>query len=77
MAIEHQTWTPLLCGLLGAVPPAVLRLLRLRRPGCNSIHILGTSPKPEPRMDWTPDFHMQAQVFTEKVSCQGLLWKKK
>ena len=28
---------------------------------------------------WIPgtDFHMQAQVFTEKVSCQGLFWKKK
>ena len=23
-------------------------------------------------MAWTSDFHMQAQVFTEKVSCQGL-----
>ena len=23
------------------------------------------------------DFHMQAQVFTEKVSCQGLFWKEK
>ena len=22
-------------------------------------------------------FHMQAQVFTEKVSCQGLFWKEK
>ena len=28
---------------------------------------------------WIPgaDFHMQAQVFTEKVSCQGLFWKEK
>ena len=28
-------------------------------------------------MEWTSDFHMQAQVFTEKVSCQGLFWKEK
>ena len=33
----------------------------------------------EVRTRWIPgaDFHMQAQVFTEKVSCQGLFWKEK
>ena len=27
-------------------------------------------------MAWTSAFHMQAQVFTEKVSCQDLFWKE-
>ena len=30
-----------------------------------------------PGVDWTSDFHMQAQVFTKKVSCQGLFLKEK
>ena len=25
---------------------------------------------------WTSDFHMQAQVFTEKVYCKTLFWSK-
>ena len=39
---------------------------------------LGRQSKPVwPGVDWTSDFHMQAQVFTEKVSCQGLFWEEK
>ena len=40
---------------------------------------LKETPHREITPRWIPGsvFHMQAQVFTEKVSCQGLFWKEK
>ena len=57
---------------------AALRLSNGRSPSISAAEV-SIWPRKElgPGMDWTSDFHMQAQVFTEKVSFKSLFWKGK
>ena len=64
---------------IAKLPPDCLILLKKKGRNVDriSFDIVDVSSGREPVKIRRADFHVQAQVFTEKVSCQGLFWKEK